>query len=116
MAYFAELDGNKVVKRVIVADQSFIDSGILGDPKSWVETDLEGKKKKNYAGVGMKYDKTKDAFISDQPYPSWVLNSATALYEAPVPEPKDGKVYVWDETKQKWVNSNSANAQGKTKT
>jgi len=33
--YFAEIDANGTVLRVIVADQAFINSGKVGDPKNW---------------------------------------------------------------------------------
>ena len=42
-------------------------------------------------------------FYTPQPYPSWILNNQTYLWEAPVPYPTDGKIYYWDETTQSWV-------------
>ena len=59
--------------------------------------------RKNYAGLGYTYDSVLDAFIPPKPYPSWVLNESTCLWEAPVPVPQDGKTYAWDETTQTWV-------------
>ena len=44
-----------------------------------------------------------DAFIPPQPYPSWVLNEDTCLWEAPVPMPTDGQMYSWDEATTSWV-------------
>ena len=38
MSYFAELDSENIVIRVIAADQDFIDSGKVGDPNNWVQT------------------------------------------------------------------------------
>ena len=58
---------------------------------------------KNYAGYGYYYDEQKDAFIPPQPYPSWVLNEDTCCWDAPVPQPTDGKMYAWDETQLNWV-------------
>ena len=58
--------------------------------------------RKNYAGVGFKYDQTRDAFIEPQPYDSWTLNETTCLWEAPVSKPDDGKKYEWNETTQTW--------------
>lgn len=57
----------------------------------------------NFAGIGYIYDKINDVFYAPQPYPSWVLNTSTWLWEAPVPYPTDGQDYVWDETTQSWV-------------
>ena len=56
----------------------------------------------NYAGIGFTYDAERDAFIPPQPYPSWVLDEATCLWEAPVDYPTDGKMYTWDETITDW--------------
>lgn len=65
--YFAEIDKNGVVLRVIVATQAVIDSGIVGDPANWVQTYIDGSQKKNYAGKGYKYDKIQDYFIPVDP-------------------------------------------------
>jgi hypothetical protein len=58
--------------------------------------------RKNYAGVGYSYDRTKDAFIPPKPFASWVLNDDTCLWSAPTPMPTDDKVYEWDETTTSW--------------
>lgn len=59
--------------------------------------------RKNYAGLGYTYDAMRDAFIPPKPYPSWVLNEQSCLWDAPVPMPTDGKRYVWDETNGNWA-------------
>ena len=59
--------------------------------------------RKNYAGVGYKYDSNKDAFIPPQPYNSWTLNSTTCLWESPVDYPTDGNDYDWDEANNQWT-------------
>ena len=56
----------------------------------------------NYAVVDGIYDEERDAFIDPQPYPSWVLNDETLLWEAPTPRPDDGTLYVWDEDAGQW--------------
>ena len=56
--YFAELNENNEVVRVIVANQSFIDSGAVGDPTRWVQTSMD----KDGAGKGYKYDRQKRTF------------------------------------------------------
>ena len=56
--------------------------------------------RKNYAGIGYYYDSQRDAFISPKPFPSWVLNEETCLWEAPVSKP-DGNWY-WDEETTSW--------------
>ena len=67
--------------------------------------------RKNSAGIGHTYDSTRDAFITPQPYPSWILNETTCRWEAPIPRPDDeekmrhgvGKIYHWNEENQTWV-------------
>jgi hypothetical protein len=59
--------------------------------------------RKNYAGIGYTYDEQRDAFISPKPFPSWVLDEDTCLWNAPTPMPTDGKFYAWDETTQTWI-------------
>ena len=109
MAHFAQIE-NGIVTQVIVAEQDVIDSGLFGT--GWVQTSYnthggqhpEGRPlRKNYAGVGYTYDVARDAFISPQPYASWVLNETTCLWEAPTPEPTDGKQYSWNEEQLAWV-------------
>jgi hypothetical protein len=111
MSHFAKLDNN-IVTEVIVAEQDFIDSGVVGDSSLWVQTSyntygnvhkLGGTPfRKNYAGIGYTYDSTRDAFIAPKPYTSWTLVESTCLWEAPVAHPDDGKVYDWNEDNQRW--------------
>lgn len=65
--------------------------------------------RKNYAGIGYKYDVNLDAFIPPKPYPSWILNEETCNWQAPVTYPNDGNLYNWDETTQSWVLDNTNN-------
>jgi len=58
--------------------------------------------RKNYAGIGYIYDSELDAFYAPQPYPSWILNEDTCIWEAPVSYPTDGDVYTWNEADQSW--------------
>mgnify|MGYP001431877130 FL=1 len=123
MAHYAKVNAGKV-KKVIVADQAFINSIKVDDePGEWVQTsyntyggvhydrstspptpseDQSKALRKNYAGVNFHYNKHVDAFYDEQPYPSWTLNTTTYLWEAPVAYPSDGKQYYWDETSKSW--------------
>ncbi len=101
--YFAEVINEKV-KRVIVADQEFINSGKVGDKNNWVETFINGSEKYNYAGVGGTYDKDADAFINKKPFNSWILNN-DYKWKPPIKYPKDGKKYDWDESTERWKES-----------
>ena len=117
MAHFAEIK-NGIVTQVIVAEQDFIDT--LPNPTEWVQTsyntyggkhydpetrevDNKPPLRKNYAGIGFRYDKELDAFIPPQPYPSWKLNTDTCLWESPIPYPQDNKEYIWNEAEQEWT-------------
>lgn len=116
MAHFAKVENGKVVQ-VIVAEQDVIDSGIFGH--GWVQTSYNtygnihyGQDRKpdggialrgNYAGIGYTYDVENDVFYAPQPYPSWVLNTNTWLWEAPIPCPENDTPYWWDEATQSWI-------------
>jgi hypothetical protein len=115
MAHFAKVKNGQVVN-VIVADQDVIDSGMFGI--GWLQTSYnthgnvhygpDGKPdggialRGNYAGIGYTYNEEYDVFYAPQPYPSWVLNYTTWLWEAPIPAPQDGKPYQWDEETLSW--------------
>jgi hypothetical protein len=105
MSHFAEINSDNIVQRVIVAEQDFINSGLVGDSFNWVQTSYNGNFRKNYAGSGYTYDKAKDAFIAPQPYASWTLVEATCQWEAPTAYPTDGKMYTWDEDTTAWVEA-----------
>ncbi len=117
--HFAEIDENNIVKRVIVAEQDFIDSGAVGDSSNWIQTSYNTRGgvhyapnsnepdggvalRKNYAGIGYIYNSTRDAFYDPQPYLSWSLNEGTCQWESPIPYPDDDKDYAWDEENQGW--------------
>ena len=102
MSHFAKIDSNNIVTQVIVAEQDFINSGHVGDSFLWVQTYYNGNFRKNYAGIGYTYDKVRDAFIPPKPYPSWVLNEDTCLWDAPTPMPDDDQMYTWNEDTQAW--------------
>jgi len=113
MSHFAQIDENNIVTRVIVIEQDVVDTGLFGDPNSWIQTSYNTyggvhtqggtPLRKNYAGIGYTYDSIRDAFISPKPYNSWVLNEDSCLYEAPTPMPTDDKIYSWDEDTTSWI-------------
>jgi len=113
MAHFAQIDENNIVKQVLVIEQDVIDTGLFGDPNSFVQTSyntvggvhrLGGiPLRKNYAGIGFIYDSVRDAFIPPKPFDSWTLNENTCQWEAPTKYPTDGKSYGWDEKTISWI-------------
>ena len=130
MAHFANIDDNGIVTNVIVvANSNTADSdgneveaigvafckSLLGSDTNWVQTSYNNNIRYRYAGIGMKYDSTNDVFYSLSPYPSWVLNTSTWGWEAPVALPDDAGVddpdnptefveYTWDEDTTSWAN------------
>jgi hypothetical protein len=78
--------------------------GVHYDPATGeLSADQSKAYRKNYAGLGYTYDEQRDAFIPPKPFPSWVLNEDTCLWDAPVPYPQDGKMYQWSEDDQLWL-------------
>lgn len=114
MAHFAKVTDGKVIQ-VIVAEKEFFDTFVDSSPGTWIQTSYntrgnqhpEGRPLRgNYAGIGYTYDSVHDVFYAPQPYPSWILNNNTWLWESPIPYPTDGKRYIWDETITNWVEHN----------
>ena len=116
MAHFAQLNEENIVTQVIVvanqdtADKDGVENEAIGIAfctnllgGRWVQTSYNANIRKNYAGIGYKYDATLDAFSPPQPFASWTLNEETAQWEAPTPYPDDGKRYSWDEATTSWV-------------
>ena len=117
MAHFAKLENNIVTQVIVVSNQDILDeqgqeseelgikfcSNLLGG--TWKQTSYNANIRKNYAGVGYKYDAALDAFIPPQPFASWTLNNESAQWEAPTPYPTDDKRYTWDEATTAWVES-----------
>lgn len=112
MGHYAKITDGKVTS-VIVAEKEFFDAFVDSTPGEWIQTSynthggvhtLGGTPlRKNYAGIGFSYDKTRDAFIPPKPFESWILNEETCLWDAPTPRPEDGKDYTWDEATLSWV-------------
>jgi hypothetical protein len=110
MSHFAKVTDGKVTQ-VIVAEKEFFDTFVDSSPGTWLQTSYnthgnqhpEGRPLRgNYAGIGYNYDATNDVFYTPQPFPSWILNNTTWLWEAPVAMPTDGKVYKWNESITNW--------------
>jgi hypothetical protein len=111
MAYFAELDENNIVLRVVgIVDQVCLyENGVeqeqLGINRCleifqsgvWKQTSYNtyggvhraGKTplRKNFAGIGFTFDPQRDAFIDQQPEGvGWVLDEETCLWRNPEQE------------------------------
>ena len=128
MAHFAEIDNDNIVVRVVVVPdeqehrgQEFM-ADDLGLGGTWVQTSYNTRGgvhhgpdgepdggtplRGNYAGIGMIYDESLDAFINIQPYPSWSLDE-NYIWQPPVATNRSGSAYgpayVWDEDTTSWV-------------
>jgi hypothetical protein len=111
MAHYAFLDNNNFVTEVIVGiDETKTIEGL--DTETWYanfrgqvckRTSYNNKIRKQYAGIGYKYDANLDVFIAPQPYPSWSLDN-NFDWQAPTPMPTEGKWY-WDEPTLTWIES-----------
>ena len=131
MAHFAQLDSDNIVTQVIVvSNDDCLDSdgseseavgiafcqNLLGADTNWVQASYNNNIRFRYAGIGMKYDSTNDVFYNPaSPYPSWVLNTSTWVWDAPVALPDDAGwnseapptefvSYDWDEGSTSWTN------------
>ena len=121
MAHFAKLNSENIVEQILVVsnevatdEQAGVDflNNLLKTNDTWKQTSyntvggvhkLGGTPfRKNYAGVGYKYDESRDAFIAPKPYNSWTLNETSCLWEAPTPYPDDGNLYIWNEENLMW--------------
>jgi len=128
MAHFAKLGTGNIIERVEVVsndvattEQAGVDflNNLYKTRDVWKQTSyntvggvhlLGGTPfRKNYAGVGYKYDQTRDAFIPPKPFNSWTLNETTCLWDPPVARPEltqeqidNNNYYTWNETNQTW--------------
>jgi hypothetical protein len=120
MAHFAQIDKNSIVLQVIVIDNNEIhlDNGLqdealgiqfckslFGKNTNWVQTSYNATIRKNYAGIGYQYDVVNDAFIAPRPFTSWILNTNSFQWEAPIAHPQDSKRYAWDEPTLSWITT-----------
>jgi hypothetical protein len=129
MASFAKLNSENIVEQVIsIHNNELLDNGVESEAKgiafckslygqdtNWKQTSYNTIAgihnnggtpfRKNHASIGYTYDQTKDAFIPNKPYESWILNESTCQWEAPIPMPNDvsyEKMYYWNEETLSW--------------
>jgi hypothetical protein len=118
MSHYAKVNQGQVLA-VIVAEADFFTKFVDNSPGEWIQTsyntranvhyDNNGQPdggqalRGNYASIGHLYDQVNDVFYERQPFPSWTLNKSIWIWEAPIPMPTDGQVYLWNESTQSWV-------------
>jgi hypothetical protein len=80
---YAIVGEDGIIQNTILASREFMNTKPYGDTICIENTD----EVKNEPGIGRTYDETLKAFIEPKPYPSWILNEETCIWEAPVPKP-----------------------------
>ena len=107
MAYFAQLNENNVVIRVIAVDDNDTSdsNGVVsenigigfcektfGADTNWKQTTYDGNIRGNYAGIGLTYMEnvatlgvgSTDIFIAQQPHASWAIDATVAEWKSPL--------------------------------
>jgi len=127
MGHFAKVV-NGTVTKVIVAEASFFDNFVDSSPGSWKQTSYNTRGgvhyqpntnltssdqslalRGNYAGIGYEYDSTLDAFFAPKPFNSWLKDTGSFSYEAPVAYPTGDTTgsytgsYQWNEDTTNWI-------------
>lgn len=116
--YYAILDKDNIVTRVIsgkgideldnegnVVNWEIYYGGKLTDIHAFGNVHALGGTpiRKNFAGIGFKYDEDIDAFIPPKDFESWSLNHETALWEPPTPRPANCNKCQWVESALAWI-------------
>ena len=124
MAHYAFINENNIVTEVIVGkdedDTTDLPEGFAnweawyGDFRGQIckrtsyntkanEHNLGGTPfRGNYASIGSTYDEENNVFYDAKPYDSWILNTSSWIWEAPIDYPDDGEFYLWNESSQSW--------------
>jgi len=125
MAHFAKLNENNFVTEVIVVNNEVItvdgqeseQAGIdfltnLYGHSLWKQCSYNNNFRHCYPGYGFEWREDLDAFIYPKEYDSWILNETTLKWEAPTPEPNDGKGHYWNEANLSWIEFEIPPARG----
>lgn len=95
MAYFAQLDdSNYVTQVIVVADENAVTEAdgikfcqtLFGADTQWIQTYVDGERRRQYAGTGFQYIPDRDLFLG--------------------PMPRDGFSYELDTVDYVWVSTN----------
>jgi hypothetical protein len=111
MSYWAKVE-NGIVVRVNSVEDDFLKANPDRYTGTWIKTSYNTRGginnreggvalNKNYAGIGYTWDGI--GFAAPQPYPSWIKDSETYLWNPPTPMPTtEGKSYYWSEDDLSW--------------
>ena len=124
MAHYALINQSNIVVQVISGVdedviQTDLDGTVVGgSSEAWEKfyeslpwfknlyckrTSYNNNIRKQYAGIGFKYDADADVFISPQPYASWLLDE-NFDWQPPSPKP-EGIGWRWNEESLEWVDA-----------
>lgn len=126
MAHFAKINANNIVEMVLVGRDEDEDKelelsqrtgdiyrrtsyntfgGVYYGADGQPSQDQSKAFRKNFAGIGYIFDSIRDAFYAPQPYPDWILNETTCIWEPPVARPaidNENIKYFWNQEKLEW--------------
>jgi len=117
MAHFAKLGTGNIIERIEVVSNDIATTEQAGveflqnlykDRAVWKQTSYNANIRKNFAGIGYKYDQTRDAFIPPKPFNSWILNETTCQWEAPIAMPELTQEQIDNESGYKWNEENQS--------
>jgi hypothetical protein len=125
MSHFAQIDANNIVTKVLVIEQDMVDTGLFGEPNTFIQTSYNTKNgihydpvtnqpdngtalRYRYAGIGMIYDSGNNVFTLPKPegMHSWVYSSNTWSWKPPIDMPTDATLpnyYQWEESNTSWI-------------
>jgi len=106
MAHYAFIENEIVVDVITGIDETELIDGLTPEifysnfrGLQCVRTSRNNRIRKQYAGIGYRYDSNADVFIAPQPYPSWSLDEN---FDWQPPSPKPAENYYWDENSLTW--------------
>lgn len=119
MAHFARVNSENIVTYVTPIDNELITINDIEIPEigvahlyqtipdsiedKWIQTSYNHKFRNCFAAIGYSYNPELDIFIQKKPYPSWIFDTNSLTWEAPIKKPSDNKFYDWDENNMNWV-------------
>lgn len=96
MSKFA-LIKNNVVENIVVAES------IL--PVEYFYPDFKVIGIEDNAYISVNYLYLDNKFVPPKPFESWILDSTSSFWVAPIPMPEDEGTYAWDEKSISWVEA-----------
>jgi len=105
---YAKINSLNEVTNLYIVEDSFTQKEVedlFGGVDLFIYRETNNLIRERPATIGGTYDQGNDAFINEQPFSSWTLNSSRD-WEAPVTEPtleqSGGRVVYWNEGNLQW--------------